>query len=168
MTETFNTGSVKLSQKGIIGRALVVSSNFNRDSLNEFLLPQANTILVSSGTFITPDRWQGRFDIGRCGREVRLETDLNILNETKFIPNDKYVGKLDNTLVLRTSNGDIAKYTVPSRLGDNILIIGIPTQYFVETKETIIPPNAELVVLLSPRIIKIVRPFEEQQKQNKK
>lgn len=166
--EAFNTGSVKLSQKGIIGRALVVSSNFNRDSLNEFLLPQANTILVSSGTFITPDRWQGRFDIGRCGREVRLETDLNILNETKFIPNDKYVGKLDNTLVLRTSNGDIAKYTVPSRLGDNILIIGIPTQYFVETKETIIPPNAELVVLLSPRIIKIVRPFEEQQKQNKK
>ena len=69
--------------------------------------------------------------------------------------------------MLRTSNGDIAKYTVPSRLGDNILIIGIPTQYFVETKDTIIPPNAELVVLLSPRIIKIVRPFEEQQKQNK-
>ena len=159
--EAFNAGSVKLSQKGLIGRALVVSSNFNRDSLNEFLSPQANTILVSSGTFITPDRWQGRFDIGRCGREVRLETDLNILNQAKFIPNDKYVGKLDNTIVLRTSNGDIAKYSVPSRLGDNILIIGIPTQYFVETKETIIPPNAELVVLISPRIIKIVRPFEE-------
>lgn len=159
--EAFNTGSIKLSQKGIIGRALVVSSNFNRDSLNEFLYPQANTVLVSSGTFIVPDRWQGRFDIGRCGREVRLETDLNILNQTQFLPNDKYVGKLDNTIVLRTSNGDIAKYTVPSRLGDNILIIGIPTQYFVEGKETIIPPNAELVVLLSPRIIKIVRPFEQ-------
>nr|MCR5506820.1 hypothetical protein [bacterium] len=162
--EAFNTGSIKLSQKGIIGRALVVSSNFNRDSLNEFLYPQANTVLVSSGTFIVPDRWQGRFDIGRCGREVRLETDLNILNQTQFLPNDKYVGKLDNTIVLRTSNGDIAKYTVPSRLGDNILIIGIPTQYFVEGKETIIPPNAELVVLLSPRIIKIVRPFEEEGK----
>ncbi|MBR4316074.1 MAG: hypothetical protein IKP65_03790 [Alphaproteobacteria bacterium] len=159
--EAFNTGSIKLSQKGIIGRALVVSSNFNRDSLNEFLYPQANTVLVSSGTFIVPDRWQGRFDIGRCGREVRLETDLNILNQTQFLPSDKYVGKLDNTIVLRTSNGDIAKYTVPSRLGDNILIIGIPTQYFVEGKETIIPPNAELVVLLSPRIIKIVRPFEQ-------
>ncbi|MBP3616364.1 MAG: hypothetical protein J6J27_05680 [Alphaproteobacteria bacterium] len=159
--EAFNAGSIKLSQKGIIGRALVVSSNFNRDSLNEFLYPQANTVLVSSGTFIVPDRWQGRFDIGRCGREVRLETDLNILNQTQFLPSDKYVGKLDNTIVLRTSNGDIAKYTVPSRLGDNILIIGIPTQYFVEGKETIIPPNAELVVLLSPRIIKIVRPFEQ-------
>ena len=159
--EAFNTGSVKLSQKGIIGRALVVSSNLNRDSLNGFLNPQANTVLISSGTFIVPDRWQGRFDIGRCGREVRLETDLNILNQTQFLPNDKYVGKLDNTIVLRTSNGDIAKYTVPSRLGDNILIIGIPTQYFVKEKETIIPPNAELVILLSPRIIKIVRPFEE-------
>ena len=158
--EAFNKNSIKLSQKGLIGRALVVSSNFNSASLNEFLLPQANSILVSSGTFITPDRWQGRFDIGRCGRETRLETDLDILSEVKFIPNEKYVGKLDNTIVLRTSNGDIAKYSVPSRVGDNIVIIGIPTQYFVETKETIIPPNAELVVLLSPRIIKIVRPSE--------
>ena len=156
--EAFNTGSVKLSQKGVIGRALVVSSNFNRASLDEFLLPLANTVVVSSGTFIVPDRWQGRFDIGRCGREVRLETDLDILSQTKFIPNRDYVGKLDNTIVLRTSAGDIAKYNVPSRIGDNIVIIGIPTQYFVETKETIIPPNAELVVLLSPRIIKIVRP----------
>ena len=163
--DAFNAGSIKLSQKGIIGRALVVSSNFNRDSLNEFLYPQANVVVVSSGTFIVPDRWQGRFDIGRCGRELRLETDLNILNQTQFYPNEKYVGKLDNTIVLRTTNGgDIAKYTVPSRLGDNIVIIGIPTQYFVEGKETIIPPNAELVVLLSPRIIKIVRPFEEKNK----
>ena len=129
--------------------------------MNEFLRPQANVVLVSSGTFITPDRWQGRFDIGRCGREVRLETDLNILTQSQFYPNDKNVGKLDSTIVLRTSNGDIAKYTVPSRLGDNILIIGIPTQYFVEGKETIIPPNAELVVLVSPRIIKIVRPLEK-------
>ncbi len=87
-----------------------------------------------------------------------METDLNILNQTKFISDDKYVGKLDNTLVLRTSKGDIAKYTVPSRLGDNILVIGIPTQYFVESEETPIPPNAELVVLFSPRIIKIIRP----------
>ncbi len=159
--EAFNPRSIKLSQKGVIGRALVVSSNFNRDSLNEFLIPQANVVLVSSGTFITPDRWQGRFDIGRCGREVRLETDLNILTQAQFYPNDKNVGKLDSTIVLRTSNGDIAKYTVPSRLGDNILIIGIPTQYFVDGKETIIPPNAELVVLVSPRIIKIVHPLEK-------
>ncbi len=162
--DAFNKDSIKLSQKGIIGRALVVSSNFNKDSLNEFLYPQANIVPVSSGTFIVPDRWQGRFDIGRCSRETRLETDLNILNQTQFYPNDKYVGKLDNTIVLRTSNGDIAKYTVPSRLGDNIVIIGIPTQYFVEGKETVIPPNAELVVLLSPRIIKIVRPFEKENK----
>ncbi len=159
--EAFNPGSIKLSQKGLIGRALVVSSNFNRDSLYEFLKPQSNVVLVSSGTFITPDRWQGRFDIGRCGREVRLETDLNILTQAQFYPNDKNVGKIDSTIVLRTSNGDIAKYTIPSRLGDNILIIGIPTQYFVEGKETIIPPNAELVVLISPRIIKIVKPLEK-------
>lgn len=159
--EAFNKGSIKLSQKGIIGRALVVSSNFNKDSLNEFLKSQASTILVSSGTFITPDRWQGRFDIGRCGREVRLETDLNILTQAQFYPEEGKAGKIDSTIVLRTSKGDIAKYNVPSRLGDNILIIGVPTQYFVDGNDTVIPPNAELVVLVSPRIIKIVRPLDK-------
>jgi hypothetical protein len=159
--DAFNPGSIKLSQKGIIGRTLVVSSNFNRDSLKEFLYPHANTVLVSSGTFITPDRWQGRFDIGRCSRETRLETDLNILTESKFAPSRERVARLDTTVVLRTSEGDISKYTVPYRLGDNLLIIGIPTQYFVEGKETPVPPNAELVVLISPRIIKIVKPLKK-------
>jgi hypothetical protein len=159
--DAFNPGSIKLSQKGIIGRTLVVSSNFNRGSLKEFLYPQANTVLVSSGTFITPDRWQGRFDIGRCSRETRLETDLNVLTESKFTPDKERVGRLDTTVVLRTTAGDIAKYTVPYRLGDNLLVIGIPTQYFAEGTSTPVPPNAELVLLASPRIIKIVKPLKK-------
>jgi hypothetical protein len=158
----FNRGSVKLSQKGIIGRALVVGPNFNADSLREFLAPHSSSVLISSGKFVTPDRWQGRFDIGRCGREVKLETDLSVLTESKFTPkDDRQVGRLDTTLVLRTGQGDVSKYTVPSRLGDNLLVIGIPTQYFVEGPSAPVPPNAELVVLISPRIIKIVRPLEK-------
>ncbi|MDR1477018.1 MAG: hypothetical protein LBI17_02725 [Rickettsiales bacterium] len=158
----FNRGSVKLSQKGIIGRAIVVGPNFNADSLKEFLAPHSGVVLVSSGKFVTPDRWQGRFDIGRCGREVKIETDLSVLTESRFTPkDDRQVGRLDTTLVLRTGQGDISKYTVPSRLGDNLLVIGIPTQYFVEGATAPVPPNAELVVLISPRIIKIVRPMEK-------
>ena len=153
----FNHDSVKLSKKGIIGRALVVSSNFNTASLKEFLYPRANSVLVSSGTFIVPNRWQGRFDIGRCGRENRLETDLNIVTQTKYKQDDKYVGKLDSIFALRTNSGDITNFNLPSRLGENIVIIGIPTQYFIKEEETTIPPNAELVTLISPRIIKIVR-----------
>jgi hypothetical protein len=158
----FNAGSIRLSQKGIIGRALVVGPNFNAASLKEFLLPHSDAVLVSSGKFVTPDRWQGRFDIGRCSREVKLETDLSVLTETKYTPRDDgRVGRLDATLVLRTGQGDISKYTVPARLGDNLLVIGIPTQYFVEGAKSPVPPNAELVVLVSPRIIKIVRPLEK-------
>ena len=158
----FNHGSIRLSQKGIIGRTLVVGPNFNADSLKEFLLHHADTMLVSSGKFVTPDRWQGRFDIGRCSREVKLETDLSILTETKYTPRDDgRVGRLDTTLVLRTGQGDISKYAVPARLGDNMLVIGVPTQYFVEGTKSPVPPNAELVVLVSPRIIKIVRPLDK-------
>ena len=153
----FNRDSVKLSQKGLIGRALVVSSNFNATSLKEFLYPQANTVRISSGTFIVPNRWQGRFDIGRCSRENRLETDLDIITQTKFTTDNKYVGRLNSLFALKTSEGDIAYYNLPSRLGENVIIIGIPTQYFIAEKETIIPPNAELIVFISPRIIKIVR-----------
>jgi hypothetical protein len=50
---------------------------------------------------------------------------------------------------------------VPSRLGDNFLIVGIPTQYFAAGDSTPIAPNSELVVLLSPRIINIVKPLPE-------
>ncbi|MBD5391859.1 hypothetical protein HDR66_03580, partial [bacterium] len=48
----------------------------------------------------------------------------------------------------------------PSSLGDNYVIIGIPTHAFVTTPETLINPFAELVVFMSPRIISIVDPAD--------
>ena len=64
--------------------------------------------------------------------------------------------KLDAKIVLRTSNGELASFNIPSDIGDNYVIIGIPTHSFVTTPETLISPFAELVVFMSPRIISIV------------
>ena len=153
----FNKDTVKYSKKGVIGRALVVSSNFNTDALKDFLYKNTNTLLISSGTFIVPNRWQGRFDIGRCSRENHYETDLDIITKTNFKTDDKYVGRLDSMFALKTAYGDVASYNLPSRLGENIVIIGIPTQVLIDDKTTTIPPNTELIVFISPRIIQIVR-----------
>jgi hypothetical protein len=161
MLQAFNRNSVRLSQRGVIGRGLVVTENVNRTSLNNFLSSRGRVTLISSGTFITPERWQGRFDIGRCSRDPYIETVLSVLTQTRFDPREEGVGRLTNTIVLRTARQDIASYDLPSRLGENLLIMGIPTQYFAPESRTDIGPRTELVVLISPRIIHIKRPSDE-------
>ena len=58
--------------------------------------------------------------------------------------------KIDAKIVLSTSNGELSSFTIPSSVGDNYVIIGIPTHSFVTTPETLISPFAELVVLMLP------------------
>ena len=66
--------------------------------------------------------------------------------------------KIDAKIVLRTSNGELSSFEIPSTIGDNYIIVGIPTHAFVTTPETLISPFAELVVFMSPRLISIVDP----------
>ncbi len=116
---------------------------------------QSNVVLISQGTFVIPNGWQSRFDIGQCGKEERLETDLIIGATAKY---GDYGGrkKIDAKIVLRTSQGELTSFNIPSNVGDNYVIIGIPTHSFVTTPETLVSPFAELVVFMSPRVISIV------------
>ena len=63
--------------------------------------------------------------------------------------------KIDAKIVLRTSQGELSSFNIPSTVGDNYAIIGIPTHSFVTTPETLVSPYAELVVFMSPRVIAI-------------
>ncbi len=151
----FGENNIKMSVPGVVGRALVTSPEINTKTLQEFLSRQANVVLISQGTFVLPDGWQSRFDIGQCGKEERLETDLTVgAVATYGDMGDKK--KIDAKIVLRTSEGELSSFTIPSSLGDNYVIIGIPTHSFVTTPETLISPFAELVVFMSPRVISIV------------
>mgnify|MGYP002513652098 CR=1 FL=1 len=67
----------------------------------------------------------------------------------------KVVEKIDAKIVLRTSNGELSSFNIPSSVGDNYVIVGIPTHSFVTTPETLVSPFAELVVFMSPRVISI-------------
>ena len=151
----FGENNIKMSIPGVVGRALVVSPEINTKTLQEFLAQQSNVVLISQGTFSIPNGWQSRFDIGQCSKEDRLETDL-IIGATGTYGDYGGTDKLDAKIVLRTSNGELSSFNIPSDIGDNYVIIGIPTHSFVTTPETLISPFAELVVFMSPRIISIV------------
>ena len=155
----FGQQNIKMSIPGVVGRALVVGPEINTKTLQEFLSQQANVVLISQGHFVVPDGWQSRFDIGQCGKEERLETDLMVGASAKY---SDFAGrkKIDAKIVLRTSNGELSSFTIPSTIGDNYVIIGIPTHSFVTTPETLISPFAELVIFMSPRIVSIVNPAD--------
>ena len=150
----FGDKNIKMSVPGVVGRALVVGPEINTKTLQEFLAQQANVVLISQGTFAIPNGWQSRFDIGQCGKEERLETDL-IIGATGKYGDFGGRDKIDAKIVLRTSNGELSSFNIPSSIGDNYVIVGIPTHSFVTTPETLISPFAELVVFMSPRIISV-------------
>lgn len=150
----FGEKNIKMSIPGVVGRALVVGPEINTKTLQEFLAQQANVVLVSQGTFAIPNGWQSRFDIGQCGREERLETDLTI-GATGTYGDFGGRDKIDAKIVLRTGQGELSSFNIPSTIGDNYVIIGIPTHSFVTTPETLVSPFAELVVFMSPRVISI-------------
>jgi len=151
----FGDKNVKMSIPGVVGRALVVGPEINTKTLQEFMAQQANVVLISQGTFAIPNGWQSRFDIGQCGREDRLETDL-IVGATGTYGDFAGRKKIDAKIVLRTSQGELSSFNIPSTVGDNYVIIGIPTHSFVTTPETLISPFAELVVFMSPRVVSVV------------
>lgn len=155
MLPAFGENNIRMSIPGVVGRALVVSPEINTKTLQEFIASQANMVLVSQGTFAMPNGWQTRFDIGQCGKEDRLETDL-IVGATGSYGNYGGYKKIDAKIVLSTSNGELTSFKIPSNVGDNYVIVGIPTHAFVTTPETLVSPFAELVVFMSPRLISIV------------
>ena len=150
----FGEKNIKMSIPGVVGRALVVGPEINTKTLQEFLGQQANVVLISQGTFAIPNGWQSRFDIGQCGREERWETDL-VIGATGTYGDFGGRDKIDAKIVLRTSQGELSSFNIPSTVGDNYVIIGIPTHSFVTTPETLVSPFAELVVFMSPRVISI-------------
>ena len=151
----FGEKNIRMSVPGVVGRALVVGPEINTKTLQEFLAQQANVVLISQGTFAIPNGWQSRFDIGQCSKEERLETDL-IVGATGTYGDYAGRDKIDAKIVLRTSQGELSSFNIPTSVGDNYVIIGIPTHSFVTTPETLISPYAELVVFMSPRVISIV------------
>ncbi|MDR0448876.1 MAG: hypothetical protein LBG89_00230 [Rickettsiales bacterium] len=157
----FGEKNIKMSVPGVVGRMLVVSPEINTKTIQEFLRRQSNLVLISQGTFVIPNGWNSRFDIGQCSKEDRLETELIVGATGKYGDfADQGKNKIDANIVLYTKRGELSSFRVPTNIGDNYIIIGIPTHSFVHEPETLISPFAELVVFISPRIISVLQPDE--------
>lgn len=148
LVDTFGPEKIKFMLKGVLGRALVTGNEINNKSLQRFLRSRSSYRLVSEGMFIAASGWRARFDVGRCGYMSMPEAQLSLLAQTD-VKNEQ---RMDTAVTLDSDQGEITAFTANSRLGDNILLIGIPSSSFSDSLN-----GYETVVMMTPRIIRLVK-----------
>ncbi len=146
--DTFGFGSVKSSKSGVLGRILTTSNDINVDSLTSFLSRQARVETAGDGKFVVPNLWFSRFDIGKCIARNSMLSDLSILAKASFEQNNK----IFSDITVESRDGEISKYSVRSKLGENFLIIGLPNTVF--GRQT---PQSETIILMVPRVVKTAK-----------
>lgn len=148
LVDTFGAEKIKFMLKGVLGRALVTGSEVNNKSLQRFLNARSSYALVSEGMFIAASGWRARFDVGRCGYMSMPEAQLSILAQTEVQDEQR----MNTSVTLDSDQGEITAFVADSRLGDNILLIGIPSSSFSTSLN-----GYETVVMMTPRIIRLVK-----------
>ena len=129
LVDIFGADRIKFMLKGVMGRALVTDYDINPKSLRNFLNARGSVTQVSEGMFIAANKWRARFDVGRCGYMSMPEAQLSIMAQTEL-----YGERRMNTAVtLDSDQGEITAFTTKSRLGDNIVLIGIPSASFSDS-----------------------------------
>lgn len=149
LLKNFEFGTIKTTKTGVIGRVMTSSNELNMENLQQFLSQQARIEVVSQGKFIVPEQWYSRFDVGKCGRRDSSEADLSVLARASFEKQDQ---RIFSEITLEATNGEITKFNMRSRLGENFIIFGIPNRIFSNGKE-----HSETVVFMVPRIIRTLK-----------
>ena len=127
---------------------MTTSNDINVDSLTSFLSRQARVETAGDGKFVVPNLWFSRFDIGKCIARNSMLSDLSILAKASFEQNNK----IFSDITVESRDGEISKYSVRSKLGENFLIIGLPNTVF--GRQT---PQSETIILMVPRVVKTAK-----------
>ena len=149
LLKNFEFGTIRTTKTGVIGRVLTSSNELNMKNLQQFLAQQAKVEVVSQGKFIVPEHWYARFDVGKCGKRNAAESDLSILARSSL---EKGNGRIFAEITLDSTGGEITKFNMRSRLGENFIIFGIPNQIFSDGTE-----HSETVVFMVPRLIRTLK-----------
>ncbi|MCP4394692.1 MAG: hypothetical protein GY804_10570 [Alphaproteobacteria bacterium] len=149
MLNVFGNEVVKVSVPGVMGKMLVVDpEKLNSTSMLDFMRSRAHVDSVAQGAFVVPSEWRGRFNIGECGYLNSPAKDLSMLVETEVKD-----GNINSFVTLDTPRGEITRFDVEGKIGDNYLLLGIPESAIsVKSK-----PDSEIVILVSPRLIRMVK-----------
>lgn len=149
LLKNFDFGTVKTTKTGVIGRVLTSSNELNMQNLQQFLAQQAEVEVVSQGKFVVPEQWYARFDVGKCGKRRAAEAGLSILARTSLEKNNT---RLFSEITLDSTFGEITKFNMRGKLGENFMIFGIPNQIFNDGKE-----HSETVIFMVPRLIRTLK-----------
>lgn len=149
MLNVFGNEVVKVSVPGVMGKMLVVDpEKLNSTSLMKFMRSRAHIDSVAQGAFVVPSEWRGRFNIGECGHLESPMNDVSILVETEVKE-----GNVNSYMTLDTPRGEITRFDVEGKIGDNYLILGVPENAL----STNTANDSEIVILMSPRLIRMVK-----------
>lgn len=152
LLKDFDFGSIATTQTGVIGRMLTVTNDISIERLKEFVSKYAIIEEISEGRFVVPTQWFSRFDVGRCGKVNDMEYPLSILAKANIEKSRKILSEI----TLDTTDGEITKFKVRNQLGENFLIIGLPSEIFGESQQ-----GTETIVFIVPRLVRMLKTDEK-------
>ncbi len=152
LLKDFNFGTIATAQTGVIGRVLTVTNDMTINHLQKFVSRYGTIQEISEGRFVVPTRWFSRFDVGRCGKLDNLEYPMSILAKAEIEKNNRIFSEI----TLDTTDGEITKFKVRNQLGENFLIIGLPSEIFGPAKE-----GTETIVYIVPRLVRMLKTDEK-------
>ncbi len=152
LLKDFKFGTIATAQTGIIGRMLTVTNDLSLEQLQKFVAKYATVENISEGRFVVPTRWFSRFDVGRCGKLDNMEYPLSVLARASLEKNNRIYSEV----TLDTTEGEITKFKVRNKLGENFLIIGLPSEIFGSAYQ-----GTETIVFIVPRLVRMLKTDEK-------
>lgn len=151
MLNAFDFGSITTAQTGVIGRVLTTTNDISIEKLRQFLGSQANVEAVSEGKFVVPNLWLARFDIGKCSQPGADPYGMSILAKASVEKNNE----IFTDVTVEVTDGQVTKFNIRNKLGENFLIIGMPNELF-----GVGSPKSETIVFMVPRLIRTLKTNE--------
>lgn len=152
LLKDFDFGAIATAQTGVIGRVLTVTNDISITELQKFVSRYGKIQDISEGRFVVPTRWFSRFDVGRCGKLDNMEYPMSLLAKAEIEKNNRIFSEI----TLDTTEGEITKFKVRNQLGENFLIIGLPSEIFGPAQE-----GTETIVYIVPRLVRMLKTDEK-------
>ncbi len=151
MLNAFDFGAITTAQTGVIGRVLTTTNDISVEKLRQFLGSQARIETVSEGKFVVPNLWLARFDIGKCSQPGADPYGMSVLAKASVEKNNE----IFTDVTVEVTDGQVTKFNIRNKLGENFLIIGMPNELF-----GVHSPKSETIIFMVPRIIRTLKTSE--------
>lgn len=152
LLNAFDFGSITTAQTGVIGRILTTTNDISVEKLQQFLGSQAQIETVSEGKFVVPNLWLARFDIGKCSQPGADPYGMSVLAKASVEKGNE----IFTDATLEVTDGQVTKFNIRSKLGENFLIIGLPNELF-----GVQSPKSETIIFMVPRLIRTLKTNEK-------